>query len=179
MKSQASQMIPSSSTYKSNSILLLFSSFYHSHVLCYLYQSSLTLHLVKIGLRVFTGDFLKHFPYWNDHRGLACSVSKSYPTLFDPMDCRLPGSSVPGIFQSRILQWAAVSSSRESSPSRDRTHISWVSFIGRRFFTTAPWTNGNHRGVSPNSKQARSMHTPVHEVHIYFFILFDATCKID
>ena len=81
-----------------------FCSFYQSHVLCYLYQSSLTFHLVKIGWRVFTGNFLKHFPYWNDHTGLACSVSNSYPTLWDPIDYRLPGSSVHGIFQSRILQ---------------------------------------------------------------------------
>ena len=46
-----------------------------------------------------------------------------------PMDCSPPGSSVHGIFQARILEWVAISSSRGSSPPRDRTH---VSFIGRR-----------------------------------------------
>ena len=48
----------------------------------------------------------------------------------DPMDCSLPGSSVHGIFQARILEWVAISSSRGSSQPRDRT---LVSCIGRWF----------------------------------------------
>ena len=35
-------------------------------------------------------------------------VTQSYPTLSDPMDCSLPGSSVHGIFQARVLEWVAV-----------------------------------------------------------------------
>ena len=35
-------------------------------------------------------------------------VLQSYPTLSDPMDCSLPGSSVHGIFQARILEWGAI-----------------------------------------------------------------------
>ena len=35
------------------------------------------------------------------------SVAQSCPTLYDPMDCSLPGSSVHGIFQARILEWIA------------------------------------------------------------------------
>ena len=46
------------------------------------------------------------------------------PTLCDPMDCGPPGSSVHGILQARILQWAAMPSSRGSSRPRDRTHVS-------------------------------------------------------
>ena len=42
-------------------------------------------------------------------------VVKSCPTLCDPMDCRLPGSSVHGISQARILEWVAISFSRGSS----------------------------------------------------------------
>ena len=58
-------------------------------------------------------------------RGLyVCLVAQSCLTLYHSMDCRPPGSSVPGIFQARILDWVAVSSSRESSPPRDRTGIS-------------------------------------------------------
>ena len=34
-------------------------------------------------------------------------VSQSCPTLSDPMDCSLPGSSVHGIFQARVLEWGA------------------------------------------------------------------------
>ena len=36
-------------------------------------------------------------------------VTQSRPTLCDPMDCNLPGSSVHGIFQARVLEWVAIS----------------------------------------------------------------------
>ena len=35
-------------------------------------------------------------------------VAKSCPTLSDPMDCSLPGSSVHGIFQARVPEWGAI-----------------------------------------------------------------------
>ena len=35
-------------------------------------------------------------------------VAKSCPTLSDPMDCSLPGSSVHGVFQARVLEWGAI-----------------------------------------------------------------------
>ena len=35
-------------------------------------------------------------------------VAQSCPTLFDPADCSLPGSSVHGIFQARVLEWVAI-----------------------------------------------------------------------
>ena len=35
-------------------------------------------------------------------------VAQSFPTLSDPMDCSLPGSSVHGIFQARVLEWGAI-----------------------------------------------------------------------
>ena len=35
-------------------------------------------------------------------------VIQSCPTLSDPMDCSLPGSSVHGIFQARVLEWGAI-----------------------------------------------------------------------
>ena len=59
-------------------------------------------------------------------------------TLCDPMDCSLPGSSVHGISQARILEWVAISSSRESSWPKHRTHISCVSSIAGGFFTAEP-----------------------------------------
>ena len=42
-------------------------------------------------------------------------------TLCNPMDCNTPGSSDNGILQARILEWVAMSSSRESSQPRDKT----------------------------------------------------------
>ena len=35
-------------------------------------------------------------------------VPQSCPTFSDPMDCSLPGSSVHGIFQARVLEWGAI-----------------------------------------------------------------------
>ena len=64
-------------------------------------------------------------------------VAQSCPTLCHPMDSSLPGSAVHGIFQARILDWVAISFSRESLQPRNRTHLSHVSCIGRRFFTTS------------------------------------------
>ena len=51
----------------------------------------------------------------------ACSVAQSCSTLCDPMDCSPPASSVHGISQARIPAWIAISSSRGSSWSGDRT----------------------------------------------------------
>ena len=38
----------------------------------------------------------------------AAKLLQSCPTLCDPIDCSLPGSSVPGIFQARVLEWVAI-----------------------------------------------------------------------
>ena len=63
-----------------------------------------------------------------------CVCTHSRPTLCDPMDCSPPGSSVHVIFQARILEWVAISSSRESSQTRDQTHVSHISCIGSNSF---------------------------------------------
>ena len=56
----------------------------------------------------------------------SCFVVKVYLTLCDPMDCSLPGASVHGILQARILEWVAISFSRESSRPRDQICISCI-----------------------------------------------------
>ena len=58
-------------------------------------------------------------------------VTQSCPTLCDPMDCSLAGSSLHGIFQVRILEWVAISFSRGSFQPRDRTQVSRIE--GRLF----------------------------------------------
>ena len=64
---------------------------------------------------------------------MCAKLLQSCPTLCDPMDCSPQGfSRNPGILLSRILEWVARPSSRGSSQARDRTHISYVSFIGRQ-----------------------------------------------
>ena len=40
-------------------------------------------------------------------------VAQSCPTLSDPIDCSLPGSSVHGIFQARVLEWGAIAFSTQ------------------------------------------------------------------
>ena len=57
---------------------------------------------------------------------------KSCLTLCNPMNCSLPGYSVHGIVQSRILEWADIPFSRGSFQPRDRTQISCIT---ARFFT--------------------------------------------
>ena len=52
-------------------------------------------------------------------------VAQSCPTLCDPMDCSLPGSSVHGIFQARVLEWVAIAFSEihrhgPANPSTER-----------------------------------------------------------
>ena len=64
-----------------------------------------------------------------------CLVTKPRLALWDPMDCSLPGSSVHGILQARILEWVAISLSRGSFQHRDWTY---VSCIAGGFFTAEP-----------------------------------------
>ena len=68
-------------------------------------------------------------------------VAQSCPTLCDPMDYSLPGFSIHGIFQARILEWGAISFSRRSSHPRDWTRVSLI--VGRCFYRLS------HQG-SPN-----------------------------
>ena len=42
-------------------------------------------------------------------------VAQSCLTLFDPMDCSLPGSSVHGVFQARVLEWGAIAFSKRQT----------------------------------------------------------------
>ena len=60
-----------------------------------------------------------------------CIVTPLCPTVCGPMDYSLPGSSVHGISQARILEPVAISYSRETSRPRDRTQVSYVSRTGR------------------------------------------------
>ena len=56
-------------------------------------------------------------------------VAQSCPTLSDPMDCSLPGSSVHGIFQAKVLEWDAIAFSEETSEAHKKETVS----MKRRF----------------------------------------------
>ena len=52
-------------------------------------------------------------------------VAQSCPTLCNPIDCSLPGSSIHRVLQARVLEWVAISFSRSSQP-RDWTRVSHI-----------------------------------------------------
>ena len=73
-------------------------------------------------------------PRWSlqmTHMCMHAKLLQLCPTLCDPKDCSLPGSSVHGIPQARILKWAAMPSSRGFSQPRGQTCVSYASCIGR------------------------------------------------
>ena len=76
------------------------------------------------------------------------SVTQLCPTLCDPTDCSLPGSSVHRISQSRIQKWIAISFSRGSSRPRDQNHVSYVSCSGTRRMVIPFGWHGNRRSQS-------------------------------
>ena len=57
-------------------------------------------------------------------------VTQSCPTLRDPMDCSLPGSSVHGIFQARVVEWVAIAFSiLESSQNQKNIYKNLLPFF--------------------------------------------------
>ena len=68
-----------------------------------------------------------------------CVHAKSLQSclLCDPLNCSLPGSSVHGIVQERILEWVATPSSKGAFPPRDELASLYVSCIGRQVLTRA------------------------------------------
>ena len=68
--------------------------------------------------------FFFNFACFSVDHHCTCSVAQSCSTLCKPMDCSLPGSSVYGILQARILEWVVISFSLGSSQPRDKTCIS-------------------------------------------------------
>ena len=93
-------------------------------------------------------------------RMCACVFSHSVVSLCNPMGCSPPGSCVHGIFQTRILEWVAISSSRGSSQPRD-----WISVscIGRQIlYHWAPWEAAlmERRALKSLSAASGLMKTP-------------------
>ena len=89
-----------------------------------------TTHLISFSMSMFVWSIIDLW-WW--------LLTKSCPTLCNPMDCSLPGSSVHEISQARILEWVVISFSRGSSWPRDQT---WVSCIAGRFFMD--WLTGKY-----------------------------------
>ena len=75
-------------------------------------------------------------------------------TLCSPMDCNPPGFSVHAIFQTRILQWVAMPSSRESSQPRDQNRVSCIA----GGFVTAEASREAHWKIHPLPIELIYMH---------------------
>ena len=63
---------------------------------------------------------------WTESILLCVLSAQSCPTLYNPTNCSMPGSSVDGILQARILEWVAISFSGGSSQPRDWTRVSRI-----------------------------------------------------
>ena len=91
-------------------------------------------------------------------------VVQSCPTLCDPIDCSLPGSSIHGIFQARILEWVAISFPRRSSQPREshiihhqlqQLHILYTHIYTH---TRAPHIHTRAQECAQEKKDGKSMH---------------------
>ena len=109
----------------------------------------------------------------NDYTYMECMHAKSLqscPTLWDRRACSLSDSSAHGILQARMLEWVAMTSSRESYQPRHGTHISYISCIIGRFFTTSAAWEAHIYGVD--------IHKSINEIILvclaffYFLISF-------
>ncbi|CAI9163930.1 unnamed protein product [Rangifer tarandus platyrhynchus] len=98
--------------------------------------------------------------------GLATKLMPVFPcaqvclTLCDPVNCSPPGSSVHGILQARILEWAATPSSRGSSPPGDQTQVCRTA---DRFFTPGPPRKPDNTGMGSLSLLQQIF--PTQELH--------------
>ena len=96
----------------------------------------------------------------------------------DPMNCSLPGFSVHGIFQARLLEQVTISSSRGSSWPRDWIWIScvsWVSYIAVEFFITALPGKLRKHIVRISKKVKHIISLPRDNSYYYMTLLFSFT----
>ena len=75
--------------------------------------------------------WMRELDYKESWKWKESEVTQSCPTLCDPTESSLSGSSIHGIFQARVLEWIAIAFSRGSSWPRDWTPVSRIA--GRRF----------------------------------------------
>ena len=105
----------------------------------------------------------KFSTYW---LSLFSEVTQSCLTLCVPMDCSLPGFSIPGIFQARVLEWVTISFFRGSPWPRDWTQ---VSCIAGRCFTL--WATREALHLRPDIDSSAS-----HPIHWRKSLLIDWEC---
>ena len=104
-------------------------------------------------------------------------VAQSCPALCNPMDYSLPGSSVHGIFQARVLEQVAISFSKGSSQPRDQTRVSRI--VGRCFTVWAMREAQVYKCLQKKGgerSQRDWMQWPLGQVESYVF--FQVSCYL-
>ena len=116
-------------------------------------------------IHVAAHDVISFFLWLNSSPACmpACSVAKLCLTLCDPVDCSPPGSSVHGILQARILEWVAISFSR-NLPNSGIEPLSPA--LAGGFFTTEP----PEKPISVRTYIHTYIHTDTY--YIFFFLMF-------
>ena len=108
-------------------------------------------------------------------------VTQSCPTLSDPMDCSLPGSSVHGIFQARVLEWGAIAFSKGKELP---TPVIWLgeshgqySSWGRNKLNTTEWLSLHSTSINcwPWFLSDTSISKPARVQWILFTVLTSLT----
>ena len=78
-------------------------------------------------------------------------VAQSCPTLRDPMDCSLPGSSVHGIFQARVLEWGAIAFSESCSATVQN---------GNKLYQNSLDSNDDYSPTTQRLDESQIRHSP-------------------
>ena len=87
-------------------------------------------------------------------------VAQSCPTLCDPMDCSLPGSSVHGIFQARVLEWVAIALSHQNVFK----YVTWYRSVAQLCPTLCDPMNRSTPGLTVHHQLPEFTQTHVHRV---------------
>ena len=90
-------------------------------------------------------------------------IAQSCPTLCDPMDCRLPGSSIHGIFQARVLEWGAIAFSSLNDYISGK--LSWsfcLHICTHRLTAMTGWFSAFTTQVKEVASEYESMHRSIH-----------------
>ena len=90
------------------------------------YSGMISFMIDWLDILTVQGTFKNLFQHHSQKHGGGGLVTQLCPTLCDPMDRNLQGSSIHGISQARTLEWVAISFSRGSSQPRNRTQVSCI-----------------------------------------------------
>ena len=101
-------------------LLLLLSRFSHVRLLATPWTAA---HQAPPSLGFSRQEHRSRLPFPSPVHESESEVTQSCPTLSDPMDCSLPGSPVPGIFQARVLEWGGIAFSFTLSVCLKKSHF--------------------------------------------------------